>query len=68
MSECEAKKSGKIDEEVIHELTSEFQIQENMKKDFKLDPDEIKEVLQILIDYERELSGLIALVGVDTEY
>ena len=39
-----------------------------MKKDFKLDPDEIKEVLQILIDYERELSGLIALVGVDTEY
>lgn len=43
-------------------------MKKNDKKHVSFDRDEIREAIQILLDYERELSGLISLVGVDTEY
>lgn len=43
-------------------------MKKNDKKHVSFDRDEIREAIQILLDYERELSGLITLVGVDTEY
>ncbi len=67
LEDCESKRSaGKIDEEITRELCSELI---NSKKNYiSFDKDEIRESIEILLDYQRELSGLITLVGVDTEY
>jgi hypothetical protein len=62
LKDCEMQKTGKIDDDLISELASD-----DMKID-QYEGSEISYVLRVLLDYEREMLGLINLVGVDTEY
>lgn len=62
LKDCEMQKTGKIDDDLISELATE-----DMKID-QYEGSEISYVLRVLLDYEREMLGLINLVGVDTEY
>lgn len=59
LKESEGQRAGKIDDEMIKELVG---------RECKFERDEIKEALKILLSYQRELSGLIKLVGVESEY